>query len=462
MLHPILCLSLLGFACLAGYMLYCVGRAVGARHASNPPPHVDEKSRETVALGRACRRLWPFDPSYTNFNNGSYGSCPHQVLSACRRMQAQQESNFDWFKFRELHRVREATIAELCPLLGPDVRPNEVTLLHNATTGLYTVLRDVDWQPGDCVLALSTIYKSTEAMLRYMDDTRRDAPSRAIVEVEYPIDDDELVGRVLQEVKREVVGRRIRLAIFDTISSKPGVKVPWERLVACLKPYGILTLIDGAHSIGQEPLDVKRADPDFFVTNPYKWLFAHRSCSVLYVPERNQGTLLKATTPVSETYRRSANMFKEGWEWSGTHDPTSLLSVSAALRFRREVLGGEERIREYNHALAVQGGRLVASRLGTRCLGPEAPLAMVNVELPITVEEAGEDGGKQFFIDGLQRGYGMGALTLVHGGLVWVRLCAQVWLELEDFARVAEALGELCGQLRRRRELGGRSGAGLL
>lgn len=47
---------------------------------------------------------------------------------------------------------------------------------------------------------------------------------------------------------------------------KPSVLYPWEKVVTLCKKYGALSIIDGAHAIGQIPLDVKKADCDFFVS----------------------------------------------------------------------------------------------------------------------------------------------------------------------------------------------------
>ena len=46
--------------------------------------------------------------------------------------------------------------------------------------------------------------------------------------------------------------------------------LPWEEMTRVARGMGIWTLIDGAHTVGQIPLDVKKADPDFLVSVSHK------------------------------------------------------------------------------------------------------------------------------------------------------------------------------------------------
>lgn len=41
---------------------------------------------------------------------------------------------------------------------------------------------------------------------------------------------------------------------------------PYAQLVSMCKEYGVLSLVDAAHAIGQVDVDVKAADPDFWIS----------------------------------------------------------------------------------------------------------------------------------------------------------------------------------------------------
>lgn len=47
---------------------------------------------------------------------------------------------------------------------------------------------------------------------------------------------------------------------------RQGVRLPWRQLCTLLKDRNILSLVDGAHELGQQPVDLGSADCDFYVS----------------------------------------------------------------------------------------------------------------------------------------------------------------------------------------------------
>lgn len=110
----------------------------------------------------------------------------------------------------------------------------------NASTGTDTVLRNLVYQPGDVIIYFATIYGACGKAVNYITETTP-ATSRQI-EYTYPLSDSELCSRfenVVKEIKAE--GKKPRLAIYDTVVSQPGVRVPYERLTELCRQYGILS-----------------------------------------------------------------------------------------------------------------------------------------------------------------------------------------------------------------------------
>ena len=114
------------------------------------------------------------------------------------------------------------------------------------------------------------VYSGLDKTVEYIVEST--AAETALVNVRWPISDNDLVSAF--EAKIESInaneGRRVRLALFDTVASMPGVNMPYERLSQSCKKHQVLSLVDGAHGIGHIPLDLRKLDADFFLSNIHK------------------------------------------------------------------------------------------------------------------------------------------------------------------------------------------------
>ena len=90
----------------------------------------------------------------------------------------------------------------------------------------------------------------------------------------YPVNDAWMVDQfrsTIRDVRKE--GKTPRVAIFDTIVSMPGVRMPFERLLQVCQEEDVLSFLDAAHSVGMlspKEFDLQKLKPDFFVSNLHK------------------------------------------------------------------------------------------------------------------------------------------------------------------------------------------------
>ena len=204
-------------------------------------------STSTSSFGEEMRQQFLFAKGYRPLNHGSFGAFPKEVQEYQRALQSETEARPDTFIRCTYPNLLRESRSALAPLLGADV--GEVVLVPNATTGVNTVLRNIPFLPGDVILYFSSIYGACENTIQSLSETCPVSSHK--IDIVYPIDDDEIIRRFVSAVKNVTVERRRpKLAIFDTVLTFPGVRFPWEKLVAICKNLGILSLIDGAHGIG--------------------------------------------------------------------------------------------------------------------------------------------------------------------------------------------------------------------
>src|SRR6185436_21140777 len=92
-----------------------------------------------------------------------------------------------------------------------------------------------------------------------------------------PLNVNDVVGRIA-----DAANKRTRLAIIDHIASRTAIKFPVAEITAALHAKGAQVLIDGAHALGQVPLELEAIGADWYTANAHKWLYAPKGCAMLY------------------------------------------------------------------------------------------------------------------------------------------------------------------------------------
>ncbi|GHJ85264.1 hypothetical protein NliqN6_1666 [Naganishia liquefaciens] len=436
-------------------------RALGGR--TFPDQAETASENRWPEFGKGLRKYWKFDPDYINLNHGSYGSPPVPVIAAMHTISDECEKCPDLFMRKTYLPLMNDVRAQLARLVNAEV--DDCVMVANASVAANTVMWNIDWQEGDVIVGYSTTYAAVKQTLKFVCDKYQGVTYHEIP-LAFPETHDEIV-RKTESVLKEYNGgagaraQRVRMVVVDSIVSLPGVIMPWERIVDLCKEYDVLSLVDAAHHLGQLPVDLKQSQPDFWLSNCHKWLMSHRGCALFYVA-KNRQHLIRSTLPTSHYYESAKYpatgewVFAKQWDWVGTQDMAPMLSVSAALEFRR-FLGGEERISKYCHDLAVTGGRKVAEFLKTNVVDTadgELTANMVTVELPLAVSfaENTPEGKKEmarqydFLLEEMFKAK-VFAAVFCHNKKWMARFSAQVWNDVDDFIKVAGVLQAACNRV---------------
>ncbi len=388
-------------------------------------------------------RFWSLDPDVRFLNHGSFGACPVPVLQHQAELRERLERQPLRFLHRELEGLMDRARAALGSFLGAD--PDDLALVHNATTGVNTVLRSLEFEPGDEVLVTDHEYNACRNALDFV--ARRANIEVRVVPVPFPVASAEDV----EQLVLEQVTANTRLLLIDHVTSSTAMVLPVQTLVRTLRERGVDTLIDGAHAPGMLDLDLAAIGAAYYTGNCHKWLCAPKGAAFLHVRRDRQDRIRPLVISHGANSKRTdRSRFRIEADWIGTSDPTAWLSVPAAIEFLGNACpGGWSEVRARNRALVLHGRELLCEALG---IEPPCPADMIGSLASVPLPD-GEPGAFQppLFLDPLQD-------TLLHEDSIEVpimfwpkpprrllRISAQLYNARDEYRALADALRSRLG-----------------
>jgi selenocysteine lyase/cysteine desulfurase len=372
--------------------------------------------------------------NYTNFNHGSFGACPKQVLDFQTSLRLQQEQQPDpWMRFRYKQLINETRKEIARYVHAEDGMGETLVLVESASTAVNSIMRSMAWQPGDVIMYFSVAYAMVENTALWLQ--QEEGIEIVQVPIHFPIKEEEAsraftgpLQQALQTLKDESKIGKLRLVVLDHIASAPAVKEPISELARLIKSFqeNCLVLVDGAHSTGQvRALALSDMGPiDAYVSNGHKWFFAPKGSAFLWV----NNALVTREFP-EPTVISSANSlgtpFSERYAYVSPRDYTAMIAMSKALEFRQYV-GGDEAIYTHNRNLALAAKHYRMDIWNVGAMAPDSlEEFMINIMLPISdVSVANE-----LMYHSLRK-HNMYIRVLYdkESGIVYTRLSSQIYL----------------------------------
>jgi len=373
-------------------------------------------------FGRPMRLRFLLEPGAVFLNHGSFGATPRAVFAAAERWRRRMEANPDRFVRRVLPRALRAAAARLAGFLH--AREQDLAFVENATSGVNAVLRSLEFQRGDEILATTHTYNAVRQAIR--EACRRTGARLVEARIVLPVCDESSLTVPLERK----LGKRTRLVVLDHVSSPTGLVFPVKRLAALARARGAKVLVDGAHAPGQLALDVPSLGVDWYAGNCHKWLFAPKGCGFLWARRSAQAGIHPPV--ISHGYGMG---FAAEFDWTGTRDFSSWLAAPDALDFLVEM--NPSRVRAHNHRLAVGAAMRLAAAWGTTLDGPPALHgSLIAIRLPEALQRR---DAVELMARFLARERIVVAIVSVEGAL-WARISAQVYNVPQDYDRLRDAV----------------------
>ena len=299
-------------------------------------------------LAGDMKELFLLDEDIVFLNHGSFGATPRPVFAAYQDWQRRLERQPVQFLIDEIG----GHLAEARGALGAVVNAHadDLVFIPNATFGVNVVARSLDLGPGDEVLSTNHEYGACENIWSYLSQKR----GFTVVQQEI------LLPFASQEAMVEQLWQGVtpstRVIFISHITSPTAVIFPIKEICARAREAGILTVVDGAHALGQIPLDLTALDADFYTSNGHKWLCSPKGSAFLYARREKQDLIEPLVVGwgwgASPEFSYGST-YLDYLQWLGTNDLSAYLAVPAAIQFQEEY--NWTAVRQSCHELLCQG-----------------------------------------------------------------------------------------------------------
>lgn len=382
------------------------------------------------------REHWTLEEGLTFLNHGSFGATPRAVLVAQARLRERLEQDpVDFFE-RFFPAALDAARVAVAAFVGAD--PDGLAFVPNASTGVATVLSNLRLGPGDELLTTDHTYGACKNALAMTAE--RSGARVVTVHVPFP-------GTTADAIVDAIVGAvtpRTRFALLDHVTSPTGLVFPLGRLLPALAARGVDVLIDGAHGPGMVDVDLAHLASlglTYYTGNGHKWPCAPKGAALLWVHRARRDGFhpLVVSHGLTAPVPPGSTRFRLEHDWTGTFDPSAILSWPTALDYVGALdPGGWPAIRARNRALTRWARERLCEVLGV----PEpcdAELIAGLATVPIDVGGRPERSADEIHL-ALRDTHRVQVPVFDWNGRRFLRIAPHLYSDLDDVERLVAAL----------------------
>ena len=208
---------------------------------------------------------------YVYLNSGGSGPPSYDIIRAVREADdlcsgpAYLEGTDFYARQGEAYaRAREAAAR----LVNTD--PENLALTQNTTHGMNLGAFALDWREGDEVVSSHSEHPGSLVPLHALGER-------------YSVRLKLIAPPVTPEKVEEAMTRKTRLVALSHVDWTTGEILPLEEICVLARSRGALTLVDGAQSVGNIPVDIPRTSADMYAFTGHKWVLGPEGMGAFYV-----------------------------------------------------------------------------------------------------------------------------------------------------------------------------------
>ena len=269
------------------------------------------------------------DSTITFLNHGSFGACPQPIFDEFQRFQRELELDPVHFIQKKLPVYLKQAKAPLGEFIG--CNPKDFFFVPNPTVAINTVMRSLQLQPGDEILATNHEYGAMDRTWHFY--CKKSGAKYVRQPITLPVVSKE---QIIAEFWKGYTNKT-KVVFLNHISSSTALIFPVKEICDKAQELGLITIVDGAHVPGHIDLDLADLNPDFYTGTLHKWMLAPKGSSFLYVKKEFQDDIDPLVVSWGyESLAPSESRFLDYHEYQGTNDHSAFLCTPTVIHFLRE------------------------------------------------------------------------------------------------------------------------------
>jgi selenocysteine lyase/cysteine desulfurase len=326
------------------------------------------------------------------------------------------------FQYRaQFAELRKKSIRELAQFVSADVE--EIGITRNTSEANCNIVHGLDLKPGDEVIVWDQNHPSNRES--WMNQAKRTGFTVTKVSVPaQPTSTKDLIEPFLKAISPNT-----RLISFSHISNLSGIALLAREICQAAKAKGVMTLVDGAQSLGAVALDLHDIGCTFYTASTHKWLMGPFENGIIYV---NKDSFHKIWPNIIGAGWKESTTVDENLCVLGQRNEPSPAAIPEAIKFH-QMIGTEriqKRIVQLNSYLKKKITEMIPKVAFVTPIAPELSAGIVIINLP----------GKEIHevADKLYHSFGIAAAPA--GG---IRLSPHIYNTMKDIDYVVKGLATI-------------------
>ena len=375
------------------------------------------------AFWRRIKEQFPFRPGLVMMNAANLCPSHYPVLESLFGLTRDLDGDISFQNRAKFAGTKDEARSRLAGYVGAE--PQEIAITRNTSEGNNIIVNGLDLGAGDEVLVWGENHPSNH--LAWTVRARRHGFSVRQVETPADVSAEGLRDHFLSRLTPST-----RVLAVSHVSNISGIGLPMQALCQECRDRNILTLVDGAQTLGALNLDLHDMGCDFFTGSLHKWPMGPKETGLLYV---RRGSAVRVwPSVVSVGYETAESEGARKLETFGQRDDPAVAAITPAVEFLDSI--GKEKAETRLRAIVARLRRGIEAIPGATILTPSDPAISAGILIFSLPGIGGTDAFEALYRD---HNVGSAQAALVDG----VRLSPHIYNTMADVDRVLDALREI-------------------